>query len=57
MPPSQADAARHGRDDCTAHSEGLEEEAHEAGAQRVLSKPIDFPRLLNLVKKALMQAN
>lgn len=41
----------------TAYAEGLEEEAHAAGAQRVLAKPVDFPRLLNLVEKALVHAN
>jgi CheY-like chemotaxis protein len=41
----------------TAYSAGLEEEARAAGAQRVLSKPIDFPGLLTLVENALTQAN
>ncbi len=41
----------------TAYSGGLEDEAREAGAQRVLPKPIDFPTLLILVENALVQAN
>jgi CheY-like chemotaxis protein len=36
---------------------GLEEEAHAAGAQYVLVKPVDFPRLLALVEQALTQPN
>jgi CheY-like chemotaxis protein len=41
----------------TAYAGGLEEDAHEAGAQRVLPKPIDFPALLHLVENALVQPN
>jgi CheY-like chemotaxis protein len=36
---------------------GLDEEAQAAGARRVLSKPVDFPRLLGLVEQALTQPN
>jgi two-component system response regulator HydG len=36
---------------------GLDEEARAAGARRVLSKPVDFPRLLSLVEQALTQPN
>ncbi len=32
---------------------GLEEETHVAGAQHVLAKPVEFPRLLALVEEAL----
>jgi CheY-like chemotaxis protein len=35
----------------------LAEEAHDAGARHVLLKPIDFPRLLALVEKALVPNN
>ena len=34
---------------------GLDEEAQAAGARRVLSKPVDFPKLLGLVEQALTQ--
>jgi CheY-like chemotaxis protein len=36
---------------------GLDEEAHVAGARHVLTKPIDFPRLLALVEQALPSTN
>lgn len=36
---------------------GLDEEAHAAGARHVLSKPVDFPRLLALVEQTLTQPN
>jgi CheY-like chemotaxis protein len=36
---------------------GLNEEAHAAGARHVLSKSVDFPRLLALVEQALAQPN
>jgi CheY-like chemotaxis protein len=35
----------------------LDVEAHAAGARYVLSKPVDFPRLLALVEQALAQPN
>jgi CheY-like chemotaxis protein len=35
----------------------LEEEACDAGARHVLSKPIDFPRLMALVERALPPDN
>ena len=34
----------------------LDEEARAAGARHVLPKPVDFPRLLALVEKALIGA-
>ena len=37
--------------------DGLDEEAHEAGARQVLHKPVDFAKLLALVEKALAPAN
>jgi CheY-like chemotaxis protein len=36
---------------------GLEEEAHAAGARSILSKPVEFPRLLALVEESLTQPN
>jgi CheY-like chemotaxis protein len=36
---------------------GLDEEARAAGARHVLTKPVDFPRLLALVGEALAQPN
>jgi CheY-like chemotaxis protein len=36
---------------------GLDEEAHAAGARHLLAKPVDFPRLLALVERALTQPN
>jgi CheY-like chemotaxis protein len=36
---------------------GLDEEAQAAGARRVLSKPVDLPKLLGLVEQALTQPN
>jgi CheY-like chemotaxis protein len=35
----------------------LAEEARDAGAEHILPKPVDFPRLLALVEKALPSAN
>ena len=35
----------------------LDEEARAAGARHVLPKPVDFPRLLALVEKALVPDN
>jgi CheY-like chemotaxis protein len=35
----------------------LDEEARAAGARHVLPKPVDFPRLLALVEKALLPNN
>jgi CheY-like chemotaxis protein len=35
----------------------LDAEARAAGARHVLPKPVDFPRLLNLVGQALAQPN
>jgi len=35
----------------------LDEEARAAGARHVLPKPVDFPRLLALVEKALVPNN
>lgn len=37
--------------------DGLDEEAHEAGARQVLHKPVDFARLLALVEQALAPIN
>jgi two-component system response regulator HydG len=36
---------------------GLDEEARAAGARHVVTKPVDFPRLLALVEEALPQPN
>jgi CheY-like chemotaxis protein len=42
----------------TAHGgSDLEEQAYDAGARHVLLKPIDFPRLLALVERALPPTN
>jgi two-component system NtrC family response regulator/two-component system response regulator AtoC len=35
----------------------LDEEARAAGARHVLAKPVDFPRLLDLIREALAQPN
>lgn len=35
----------------------LDEEARAAGARHVLPKPLDFPRLLSLIEKALVPNN
>ena len=41
----------------TAHiGNGVKEEAHAAGALHVFPKPVDFPRLLALVERALPPA-
>ncbi len=36
---------------------GVNDEAYAAGARHVLTKPVDFPRLLALVQQALAQPN
>jgi CheY-like chemotaxis protein len=36
---------------------GLDEEAQAAGVRHVLPKPVDFPRLLDLIREALAQPN
>jgi CheY-like chemotaxis protein len=36
---------------------GLDEEARASGARRVLSKPIDFPKLLALVEETVAEPN
>jgi CheY-like chemotaxis protein len=36
---------------------GLDEEARTAGVRHVLSKPVDFPRLMSLVAEALALPN
>lgn len=42
----------------TAHgASSLAEEARDAGARHILPKPVDFPRLLALVKEALPCTN
>jgi CheY-like chemotaxis protein len=41
----------------TAYAGGLDEEARVAGARHVVSKPIDFPKLLALVEEALAHPN
>jgi hypothetical protein len=35
----------------------LDEEARAAGARHILTKPVDFPKLLALVRDALAQTN
>jgi CheY-like chemotaxis protein len=35
----------------------LDEEARAAGARHILAKPVDFPRLLDLVEQALLSRN
>ncbi len=35
------------------HSDGLDEDAREAGAQQIVHKPIDFALLLALIEQAL----
>jgi CheY-like chemotaxis protein len=41
----------------TAYGAGsLAEKAYDAGARHILSKPVDFPRLLALVEEALQPA-
>lgn len=37
--------------------DGLDKEAHAAGARQVLHKPVDVARLLDLVEQALAAAN
>jgi CheY-like chemotaxis protein len=41
----------------TAYSAGLGDEARLAGARNVVSKPVDFPRLLALVHEVLAWPN
>jgi CheY-like chemotaxis protein len=41
----------------TAYAGGLDEEARVAGAKHVVSKPVDFPKLLALVEEVLAHPN